>query len=135
MIQLTKSGEYGMRAISFLVAHGYGNMARIGQISKAKGIPEPFLRKLFKPLVAANIIETTRGVAGGVRLKREPSEITILEVVEALEGPISLNECLINSGSCAYKLDCGMHDVWRLAQDAIDQVLTQHDITHLLKSH
>ncbi len=135
MIQLTKSGEYGLRAVSFLVETGFGNQASIGQISKEKNIPEPFLRKLFKPLVAHNIIVTTRGVAGGVSLKRDPSDITILEVVEALEGPIALNTCLILPGTCQFEVDCGMHDVWQLAQDAMVNVLKNHNITHLLKSH
>ena len=83
MIRLTKAGEYGLRAVRYLVENGDEKRISIGDISEDKKIPEPFLRKLFKPLVNQGIILSTRGVSGGVRLARAPKDITVLEVVEA----------------------------------------------------
>ncbi len=133
MIRLTKAVEYGLRAIRYLVESGEEARISIGDISLHKKIPEPFLRKLFKPLVQQGIINSTRGVSGGVRLARKPSDITVLEVVEALEGPLALNECLLEDVSCEFLDECGMHDVWEEAQAAMAKVLRSKNLTDLTK--
>ncbi|MBT3252830.1 MAG: Rrf2 family transcriptional regulator [Candidatus Marinimicrobia bacterium] len=133
MIRLTKAGEYGLRAVRYLVENGDESRISIGDISENKKIPEPFLRKLFKPLVQQGIINSTRGVSGGVRLARDPKEITVLEVVEALEGPLALNECLLEDASCEFLSECGMHDVWEEAQAAMAKVLRSKNLTDLTR--
>lgn len=134
MIQVTKAGEYGLRAIAYLVNQGPDAKISIAEISQARQIPEPYLRKLLKPLIQKGIVVSIRGVAGGVRLARPLEEITLLEVVEALEGPISLNTCLIHGASCQYIGTCGMHPVWEEAQDAMFEVLRTKNLTALLES-
>ncbi len=133
MIRLTKAGEYGLRAIRYLVESGADARLSIGDISLEKKIPEPFLRKLFKPLVQQGIINSSRGVAGGVSLARKPEDISVLEVVEALEGPLALNECLLLDSACEFIDECGMHDVWEEAQAAMAKVLRKRNLTHLTK--
>jgi len=131
VIRLTKAGEYGLRAVRYLVENVDKSRISIGDISENKKIPEPFLRKLFKPLVQQGIINSTRGVSGGVRLARDPEEITILEVVEALEGPLALNECLLEDSTCEFLDECGMHNVWEEAQAAMAKVLRSKNLTDL----
>jgi len=133
MIRLTKAGEYGIRALRYLVENQDNGRVSIADISVAKNIPEPFLRKLFKPLVEAGIVTSTRGVSGGVSLAKEPEEISVLAVIEALEGPLALNECLLDDASCEFMTECGMHDVWEETQAAMVKVLEKRDLTHLLK--
>lgn len=133
MIRLTKAGEYGLRAIRYLVENQDATRVSIGDISGSKNIPEPFLRKLFKPLVKNNIIQSTRGVAGGVSLAREPEEISVLEVVEALEGPLALNDCLLDENECEFISECGMHDIWGEAQIAMAKVLRSKNLLDLKK--
>ncbi|NQV49955.1 MAG: Rrf2 family transcriptional regulator [Candidatus Marinimicrobia bacterium] len=134
MIRLTKAGEYGLRAVRYLVENIDQERISIGDISINKKIPEPFLRKLFKPLVQQGIINSTRGVSGGVRLARNPKDITVLEVVEALEGPLALNECLLDDSACEFLSECGMHDVWEEAQAAMAKVLRSRNLSDLAKS-
>ncbi len=134
MIRLTKAGEYGLRAVRYLVENIDQERISIGDISINKKIPEPFLRKLFKPLVQQGIINSTRGVSGGVRLARNPKDITVLEVVEALEGPLVLNECLLDDSACEFLSECGMHDVWEEAQAAMAKVLRSRNLSDLAKS-
>jgi len=131
VIRLTKAGEYGLRAVRYLVENVDEDRISIGDISENKKIPEPFLRKLFKPLVQQGIINSTRGVSGGVRLARDPKEITVLEVVEALEGPLALNECLLEDSACEFLSECGMHNVWEEAQSAMAKVLRSKSLTDL----
>lgn len=133
MIRLTKAGEYGLRAIRHLVENQDAARVSIGDISENKNIPEPFLRKLFKPLVKNDIIHSTRGVAGGVKLARKPEEINVLEVVEALEGPLALNECLMDDSQCEFISECSMHDIWDEAQIAMAKVLRSKNLTELTK--
>ncbi len=133
MIRLTKAGEYGLRAMRYLVENGDESRISIGDISENKNIPEPFLRKLFKPLVQQGIINSTRGVSGGVRLARDPKDISVLEVVEALEGPLALNECLLEDIACEFLSECGMHDIWEEAQAAMAKVLRSKNLTNLTK--
>jgi len=133
VIRLTKAGEYGLRAVRYLVENGDEKRISIGDISENKKIPEPFLRKLFKPLVNQGIILSTRGVSGGVRLARDPKEITVLEVVEALEGPLALNECLLEDSACEFLSECGTHDVWDEAQAAMAKVLRSKNLTDLTR--
>jgi Rrf2 family transcriptional regulator, iron-sulfur cluster assembly transcription factor len=133
VIRLTKAGEYGLRAVRYLVENGDETRISIGDISENKKIPEPFLRKLFKPLVQQGIINSTRGVSGGVRLARDPKEITVLEVVEALEGPLALNDCLLDDSACEFLSECGMHDVWEEAQAAMAKVLRSKNLTNLTR--
>ena len=131
MIRLTKAGEYGIRALRYLVEHKDEGRVSIADISQAQDIPEPFLRKLFKPLVDADVVSSTRGVSGGVRLSRPPAEIDLLTVVEALEGPLALNECLLEDTSCEFMSECGMHSVWDEAQAAMVAVLRKRNLTNL----
>lgn len=134
MIQVTKAGEYGLRALGYLVNQGPEAKVSIAEISQARQIPEPYLRKLLKPLIQSGIIVSIRGVTGGVMLGRPLDEITFLEVIEALEGPINLNTCLVHNAACQFISDCGMHPVWIEAQDAMFEVLRNKKLTALVES-
>ncbi|HCW77016.1 MAG TPA: Rrf2 family transcriptional regulator [Candidatus Marinimicrobia bacterium] len=135
MIQVTKAGEYGLRALAYLVNQGPGVKVSIAEISQARQIPEPYLRKLLKPLIQKGILVSIRGVAGGVMVGRPLEEITFLEVIEALEGPINLNTCLVHNETCQFIGDCGMHPVWIEAQEAMFKILGGKTLNALLDPH
>ena len=86
--------------------------AATSQIADVQHIPPSFLAKIISQLSIAGLIHTSRGARGGVSLARTPEEISILEVVEAIDGPIALNECTSASGSCQFGEDCPMKPVW-----------------------
>jgi Rrf2 family protein len=93
-----------------------------GTISDAEGIPLPFLTKVISRLVTAGLVVTSRGMGGGVALARSPEQITLLQVIEAVDGPILLSLCLLQPDSCELKPYCTTRDVWdhvqaRLVQD------------------
>ena len=84
-----------------------------GTISEAENIPRAFLSKVISKLVVAGLVITSRGMGGGVLLARSPEEITLLQVIEAMEGPVLLHRCLLRPGTCelhSYRAAC---DVWR----------------------
>jgi len=115
-MQITRQADYAVRAVLFLSRLGIGNRAATSKIAKDQHIPPSFLAKIISQLSIAGLLHTSRGARGGVTLARNPGEITLLEVVEAIDGPIRLNECAHGEGMCAFDGDCPLTPIWQDAQ-------------------
>ncbi len=111
-MQITRQADYALRAMIFLAKLDPNQRAATSQIADVQRIPPSFLAKIISQLSIAGLIHTSRGARGGVSLARIPEEISILEVVEAIDGPISLNECTTPSGVCQFGEDCPMKPIW-----------------------
>ena len=83
----------------------------------------------------AGLLHTSRGARGGVTLAREPKEITLLEVVEAIDGPIQLNECVGENSSCTFDNDCPLRPVWCDAQDELVKRLQGTNFEQLMSQN
>jgi Rrf2 family protein len=88
LMKFTRATGYALVALAHLARHGRGQPVASHDIAAAHGIPERFLFKCLKPLVSAGVLRSVRGPNGGYRLARPPGDITLLEVVEAFEGPV-----------------------------------------------
>ncbi len=116
-MQITRQADYAVRAVLYLAQIGSERRAATSQIAQQQNIPPSFLAKIVSQLSVAGLLQTSRGARGGVSLARDPEQISILEVVEAIDGPILLNECVSVSGSdCTFGDDCPMRPVWCDAQ-------------------
>jgi Rrf2 family protein len=116
-MQITRQADYAVRAVLYLAQLGSDQRAATSQIAQEQRIPPSFLAKIVSQLSVAGILQTSRGARGGVSLARSPEQISILEVVEAIDGPILLNECVADSGgSCPFGDSCPMQPVWCDAQ-------------------
>jgi Rrf2 family protein len=82
-------------------------------------IPASFLAKIISQLNIAGLLHTSRGALGGVSLAHTADKISLLDVVEAIDGPILLNECVGDPGACEFADDCAMHPIWSEAQQAL----------------
>ncbi|HSM71819.1 MAG TPA: Rrf2 family transcriptional regulator [Anaerolineales bacterium] len=118
-MQITRQADYAVRAVLYLARVGNAQRSATGTIAKEQKIPPSFLAKIISQLSIAGLLHTSRGARGGVTLAREPGNITLLEVVEAIDGPIQLNECVSNSGACTFEDDCPIKPVWCDAQDEL----------------
>jgi Rrf2 family protein len=98
---------------------GPDRRAATSQIAEDQQIPPSFLAKIVSQLSVAGLLQTSRGARGGVSLARTPEQISLLEVVEAIDGPIYLNECVANSGTCTFGDTCPMRPVWCDAQSEL----------------
>lgn len=116
-MQITRQADYAVRAVLHLARVGNKERSATSMIAKAQNIPPSFLAKIISQLSIAGLLHTSRGARGGVTLAREPGDITLLEVVEAIDGPIQLNECVGNNGACTFEDDCPIKPVWCDAQD------------------
>jgi Rrf2 family protein len=87
-MRLNRATCYAVNALSYLAAEGEGQWVAAHMIAKARGVPDPLLAKVLKPLVAARVLQAFQGPAGGYRLARPARQVTLLEVMEAVEGPV-----------------------------------------------
>jgi Rrf2 family protein len=111
-MQITRQADYAVRAVLYLANLGPERRAATSQIAQEQQIPPSFLAKIVSQLSVAGLLQTSRGARGGVSLARAPEKISILEVVEAIDGPILLNECVANNGACTFGDDCPMRPLW-----------------------
>ena len=123
MMELTRKGEYAIRGIVYLAQLPPGKVALISEIAEAADVPQTFLAKILQSFAKIGIVQSFRGAGGGFILGRPASRITLREAVEAVEGPILPNRCLIGSGACERDSTCGVHPVWRQVQKQIVDVL------------
>ena len=115
-MQITRQADYAVRAVLYLARLGQEQRAATSQIAEDQQIPPSFLAKIVSQLSVAGLLQTSRGARGGVSLARHPDQISLLEVVEAIDGPILLNECVGANGICTFSDDCPMRPVWVDAQ-------------------
>lgn len=109
-MQITRQADYALRAMLFLARQD--ERAPTSKIAETQKIPSSFLAKIISQLSIAGLIHTSRGAGGGVALARKPEEISLLDVVEAIDGPITLNECTSNPTLCMFGETCPLHEVW-----------------------
>ncbi len=111
-MQITRQADYALRAVIYLSRLGPEERAATSQIAQEQRIPPSFLAKIVSQLSVAGLLQTSRGARGGVSLAKAPEEITLLDVVEAIDGPILLNECVACGGSCNFGETCPLKPVW-----------------------
>ena len=98
-MQLSRKADYALRAVAYVAQLKKGELASIGRIAKSRAIPREFLAKILKELTSAGLLVSFQGVTGGYRLARRAKEISFLEVIEAMEGPVAVNLC-VDGGHC-----------------------------------
>ncbi|HSG24543.1 MAG TPA: Rrf2 family transcriptional regulator [Anaerolineales bacterium] len=114
-MQITRQADYAIRAILYLAQLGPDEKASTSQIAEEKDIPLSFLAKIIAQLSVAGLLQTMRGARGGVTLARPAKDINLLEVVEAIDGPIQINECVNDSYQCSQH-GCPMRGIWQDTQ-------------------
>ncbi len=115
-MQITRQADYAIRAVLYLARLGPNQRAATSTVAQEQRIPPSFLAKIISQLSIAGLLHTSRGARGGVSLAREPKDISLLDVVEAIDGPILLNECVGESGTCTFEDKCPLHSIWSEAQ-------------------
>jgi Rrf2 family protein len=126
-MQITRQADYALRAMLFLSRKEPNEKTATSQIAEQQRIPPSFLAKIISQLSIAGLLHTSRGARGGVSLAREPKEISLLDVVEAIDGPILLNECVGDASTCTFEEDCPLHDIWKDAQvQLVDRLRKTH---------
>ena len=130
-MQLTRAADYAVRVMIHLAGLPPETRASRAELAAAAECPEQFLSKVLQSLTRAGLVLSHRGNTGGFELPNIHRAASLLDVVEAIEGPIRLNICLNSDRSCARQEWCPAHDVWVNAQAAVAQVLRDASISAL----
>jgi Rrf2 family protein len=136
-MKLSVRGEYALRAMQVL-ARDYqedDSVVRIQEISDKQNIPKRFLEQILNDLKSAGIVQSKRGVAGGYRLKRNPNQITLAEIIRHIEGPLAPVSCVsekyYEKCSCPDESRCAIRSVMKELRDSIVQVMEATTLGHL----
>lgn len=130
-MQITRQADYATRAILYLARSGKGERITTSQVAKEQKIPSSFLAKIISQLAIAGLLNTARGTHGGITLGRDPENITLLEVVEAIDGPIQLNMCVGRDGVCPFEENCPIQRIWCDAQNELVTKLSNTNFRQL----
>ena len=131
-MRLTKGTDYGLLGLVYLAQKPQGKVVLVGEIAKAQGLSESYLAKLFQDLARSGVLTSHRGARGGFSLTRPARDISLLEIVEAIEGPITLQPCLDLQTGCERIGMCGICIVLGEAQAKIVQVLRSSSLQDIL---
>ncbi len=131
-MRLTRAGEYAVRCMIYLSAQPLGRVVSRKEISEKMDVPCQFLTKIAQQLVRANILESIQGSKGGLKLLIKPDDVNLLDVVEAVMGKISLNDCIANPDSCSNSPMCSVHQVWARATDQLNETLSAATFAQLV---
>ena len=133
-MQITRQADYAIRAVRYLAKAQQGPKPRVAtrDVAEKMKIPPSFLAKIISQLSIAGLLHTSRGARGGVTLAREPQDISILDVVEAIDGPILLNECVGTNKPCDFEGECLVHPIWMEVQESLVKRLreTRFDVLY-----
>ncbi|MGA2649646.1 MAG: Rrf2 family transcriptional regulator [Terracidiphilus sp.] len=130
-MQLTRAADYAVRVMIHLATLPAHDRASLPALAQATGAPESFLSKVLQALSRAGLITSLRGQAGGFKILPAGRHASMRQVIEAIDGPIHLNVCLISQRSCGRSRRCPAHQVWAEAQRAMLDVLSNAVIAEM----
>ena len=134
MIKLSRLTDYAVVVLAEM-ARASGELMAASTLATKTGIPEPTVSKVLKTMSRNGLISSVRGVSGGYRLDRAAGDISVLLIIAAMEGPISLTSCVSGSHeSCALEGKCSMHGRWNPVNAAINAALDEVTLAHMLNS-
>lgn len=129
-VVLGKRGDYAIRAILDVAGH-CDQRRKAREIAEDMEIPQKFLSRILADLVRAGVLGATAGPTGGYQLIAPPERVTLLEVIEAVEGPATARDCLLRSMPCNADSPCQVHDAWVTAEGAMLDSLRATTFAHL----
>lgn len=130
-MQLTRAADYALRVLLHLAQQPPHHSLSRAALAQAVAVPDSFLSKILQKLARAGLIEARRGVEGGFFLLERGRRASVLEVVETIDGPLTLNQCIAPGPGCVRQDHCAAHGVWQQAQQAMVAVLQQARIAEL----
>ena len=131
MLRVTKLTDYATVVLTVLAARS-GEVLSAADLAELAGLEAPTVSKLLKPLAQAGLVEGLRGVHGGYRLSRDAGDITLVDVVEAIEGPLAMTECSQHDSQCSLATKCGVRANWRLINDVVADALRAVTLAQML---
>jgi Rrf2 family protein len=130
VIQINRSTDYALRALTYLAGQHDGP-CMVSEIAQDQGVPPKFLARILQILQKSGLVHSHRGIKGGFSLAKPGDQITVLQVLEAVEGPLSVSLCLTEPEICAQAERCPSLQIWARAQAAFLRVLAGTTVAEL----
>src|SRR5918911_3338015 len=131
VLRISRKIDYGLRAMIYLASIDPKSVVPFREIARQMLVPEDFLAKILKTLVDQGLVRSTGGPRGGYALAKPSGEISFLDVIEAVEGPVAINVCLDGDDPCGKAAACTMVGVWKRGQEAMLDVYRQAKLSDL----
>jgi Rrf2 family iron-sulfur cluster assembly transcriptional regulator len=125
--------EYALQAVLYLSGKPKVGYTNINEISERLGVPMPFLGKTLQLLVKGKILSSLKGPNGGFRLERDPREVALFHVVDAIDGTGFMTSCVMGFPECSSKNPCPMHSEWAQLRDRVYQILATKTVSDISK--
>jgi Rrf2 family protein len=132
MLAVSSGSRYALRALLELAGQNTGNPVSIQALAKAQGISPKYLESIFNQLKRAGIVRSFKGPRGGYRLSREPEQITLFEIVEAVDGPLMTVRCVEDPSTCDRAENCIARIVWGDLMDHMVDFLKAKTLANVL---
>ena len=133
MLRMSRLTDYGTVVLAHLASNESGHVSAT-ELAEASGLALPTVSKLLKSLAKAQLVHSTRGVRGGYRLARTPQKISAAQVIDALEGPVSITECSARNSHCDYEQNCNVGGAWQRINVAIRRALDDISLADLQRA-
>jgi Rrf2 family protein len=133
MLSISRQTDYACRVILHLAMLPPSERVTAQDVAKKRLIPRALVRRVITQLSNAGLLTTTRGLNGGLELARPASEISLLDVVQAMEGPLALNACVINPQACPLMQVCSVHETWVHTREMLAAELSQSTFDKLAR--
>jgi FeS assembly SUF system regulator len=134
MLRISKLTDYGIVLLARFAREEPGTTLTAREMSESTALPHPVVSKMLKTLAAAALLQSHRGAKGGYSLAREPEQVTVADILQALEGPIALMECSAGPGHCGQESSCGVREPWQRINQTVHSALQAMTLAELAGS-
>ena len=134
-MKISTKGRYGLRILIDLATHDAARPRLVRDIAQSQQISEKYISRLIIELRRARLVRSVRGMKGGFFLARSPKEITLLEILETMEGTISVVDCVLAPEKCPRNATCTARNVWRRLNDGIRELMRNVTFEEILQEY
>ncbi len=134
MLRISRLTDYAIVLLAHLAGGDSGELQNARELARAAALPLPVVSKILKALTRAGLLQSQRGARGGYVLVRAPEQVSVAELLDALEGPVALTECGAHPGVCQQEASCRVRDPWQRINRAIRETLERVTLADLVRA-
>ena len=123
-MRLSQKADYAMRMMVDLACMSDSQWVDVGEVAQRQDVAKPFMAKIASQAAVAGLVVTHRGTGGGLALAQPADSITMLQIIEAIDGPMALNQCTFEPTRCPRSNKCAVHAIWKKAQQQFNELLS-----------
>jgi Rrf2 family protein len=135
MFHISTKSRYGLRTLIDLASRGQSGPVSLKELSKDQAISKKYLENIFRMLMQGGMIRSVRGARGGYQLAIDPAQVTLLEILNTIDGPVALLECIRNSAVCNKIKECPTRNLWKDLENHITSFLKQRTLKELIDQY